>query len=102
MNKASIIKRPVVSEKSLLLAQNENKYTFEVARQANKDQIQAAIEAVYGVTVEAVNTVTGHRVKKTTGRKRMPTIVAPTKKAVVTLPKSQTISVFDFGGSQTE
>jgi large subunit ribosomal protein L23 len=100
MNKASIIKRPVVSEKSLLLAQSENKYTFEVSKQANKHQIKEAIEAVYGVNVEAVNTNTGYRVKKSTGKKRMSVLVAPTKKAVVTLPKSQSISVFDFGESQ--
>ena len=102
MNKASIIKRPVVSEKSLSLAQSESKYTFIVARTANKHQIKEAIEAIYGVTVLAVNTVTGHRVRKTTGKKRMPTMVAPTKKAVVTLPASQTISVFDFGESKSE
>jgi len=102
MNKASIIKRPVVSEKSLLLAQLENKYTFVVARQANKAQIAEAIEAVYGVKVEAVNTVTGHRIRKTTGRKRMKSVVAPTKKAMVTLAAGQRINVFDFGESQAE
>lgn len=97
MNKASILKRPVVSEKSLLLAQNENKYTFVVAKNANKNQIKEAIEAVYGVTVEAVNSITGYRVRKATGKKRMPTLLAPTKKAVVTLPSNQKIDVFDFG-----
>jgi large subunit ribosomal protein L23 len=99
MNKASIIKKPVVSERSLLLAQNESKYTFLVSKQANKHQIKAAIEAIYGVDVQAVNTNTGYSSKKSTGKKRMPVVVAPNKKAVVTLPKSQTISVFEFGES---
>ncbi len=102
MNKASIIKRPVISERTLLLAQNENKYTFIVARQASKFQIKDAIEAVYEVKVEAVNTTTGHKVRKTTGKKRMATIVAPQKKAIVTVKKGQKISVFDFGESQAE
>lgn len=95
------IKRPLLSEKSVLLAQTENKYTFVVAREANKNQIKEGIEALYGVNVKAVNTNIGYRIKKSTGRKRMKTMVAPIKKAVVTLAQGQTIGVFDFGESQT-
>lgn len=91
-----IIKKPIISEKSVLMAQKENKYTFEVDRLANKDQIVSAIEAMYGVHVIDVNTVRGHRVLKNTGRKRMRTVVAPTKKAIVRLEKGQKIDIYEF------
>jgi ribosomal protein L23 len=70
---AYIIKRPVITEKSVVLAQLQNRYTFEVDRLANKDQIKAAIEALYGVNVTAINTVRGHRTYTTTGKKRIKT-----------------------------
>lgn len=95
-----IIKRPVITEKSVALAQIENKYTFEVDRLANKDQVKTAIESLYGVDVTAVNTVRGHRILKATGRKRMKTLVAPNKKAIVELKKGQTIDLFEFGSAE--
>lgn len=98
MINTSIIKQPVVSEKSIALAAAENKYTFMVAREANKLQIKAAVEALYGVQVTAVNTKTSYRHRKATGRKRMRVVVAPKKMALVSLKKGQSIPVFDFGG----
>jgi large subunit ribosomal protein L23 len=92
-----ILKRPVITEKSVALAQAENKYTFEVDRLANKDQIKEAIEVLYKVDVQNINTIRGHRVRKATGRKRMKVTVAPTKKAVVTLKKGQKIDIYEFG-----
>lgn len=95
-----IIKRPVITEKSIQMAQLANRYTFEVDTLANKDQIKAAVEEMYKVNVIDVNTIRGHRVSRTTGRKRMRTVVAPTKKAIVQLKKGQTIELFEFGGSE--
>ncbi len=68
---ASILKRPIITEKSLDQARTANKYTFEVARTANKDQIVEAVESLFGVSVQGINTIQGHRVRKATGRKRM-------------------------------
>jgi len=95
-----ILKRPVITEKSVALAQSENKYTFEVDRLANKDQIRQAIEELYSVNVVNISTVRGHRVSKSTGRKRMKVTVAPNKKAIVTLRKDQKIDVYEFGANQ--
>jgi large subunit ribosomal protein L23 len=92
-----ILKQPVITEKSVGLAQAENKYTFEVDRLANKDQIRQAIEELYSVNVVNISTIRGHRVSKATGRKRMKVTVAPNKKAVVTLRKGQKIDVYEFG-----
>lgn len=51
-----IILRPVVTEKTLRMAERENAYTFKVARDANKVQIRQAIESLFTVRVEAVRT----------------------------------------------
>ena len=97
-----LIKRPVITEKSAALVKDQNKYTFQVSRRANKNQIKTAIEEIYGVDVESVNVIRGYRVMKTTGRKRMKTILAPTKKAIVRLKKGQSISLFDFGEKEKD
>ncbi|MFZ5376417.1 MAG: 50S ribosomal protein L23 [Patescibacteria group bacterium] len=93
-----IIKRPVITEKSLQLANSENVYVFEVDRSATKDQVKEAVEVLYKVNVVDVNTVMRPRVKKATGRKRMQVISAKTKKALVKLQKGQSIKLFDIGG----
>ena len=52
-----IIKRPIITEKSMGLL-DENKYTFEVDKNANKPEIKAAIEAIFdGVKVKKVRTM---------------------------------------------
>ncbi len=53
----SIIRRPVISERTMDLMQ-ENKYTFEVDIKATKPQIREAVEQVFNVDVVKVNT--GH------------------------------------------
>lgn len=92
-----IVLRPVISEKTLQMANEQNVYTFEVDRNAHKQQIKTMIQQLYGVDVENINTSRLYRVKKRTGRKRMPVLVAPRKKAMVTLKAGQNISVFDTG-----
>lgn len=93
-----LIKRPVITEKSVLLAKVENSYTFEVQRNAHKDQIGAAIAEMYGVTVQSVRTVMRQSKSTRTGRKRLQALQPRTKKAIVTLKQGDTISLFDKGG----
>ena len=51
-----IIKRPIITEQSM--EQTEMKrYTFEVAKSANKIEIAKAVEEIFGVKVEKVNTI---------------------------------------------
>ena len=57
MNVYEIIRAPRVSEKTARLQEVSNQYAFEVAREATKADIKAAIEQLFGVTVEAVNVV---------------------------------------------
>ena len=68
-----VIKRPIITEKSMGML-DENKYTFEVDKNANKPEIKEAIEAIFdGVKVKKVRTKYGY------GKK------ADWKKAIVTL-----------------
>lgn len=56
MNLLDVIKRPVITEKSMN-AMEENKYTFEVNTRANKTLVKQAVEAAFDVKVKDVNIV---------------------------------------------
>ncbi|MDY2987122.1 MAG: 50S ribosomal protein L23 [Peptoniphilus sp.] len=56
MNYYDIIKKPIVTEKSMDLIEN-GKYTFEVDKHATKTEIRAAVETVFGVKVKTVRTM---------------------------------------------
>ncbi len=89
-----IIKRPVITEQSM--AQTEMKrYTFEVAKDANKIEIAKAIEEIFGVKVAKVNTINMYGKEKRMGR--YPAGRRPArKKAMVTLTAdSKTIELFE-------
>jgi len=85
-----VIVSPVITEKSTLVSEN-NQVVFNVARDASKPEIKAAVEALFGVKVKAVNTLLRKgKVKRFRG------IVgkqSDTKKAVVTLVDGQSIDV---------
>ncbi len=55
MNPYQVIKRPVVTEKSTLQRENENKHIFAVDKKANKQEIKRAVEELFKVKVERVN-----------------------------------------------
>jgi large subunit ribosomal protein L23 len=81
---------PVITEKATMLT-DQNKYAFKVPLGATKDQVKAAVEALFKVKVLAVNTI---RVKgKTKVFKGVPGRRSDTKKAIVTLAKGQSIDV---------
>lgn len=92
-----IILRPIVTERSME-GMAEKKYTFKVARNANKIEIRNAVEKLFGVKVASVNTMNvrgrnkrmGVRMGSLNGKK------ADWKKAIVTLKEdSKTIEFFD-------
>ena len=86
-----ILLAPVVSEKSYSLI-DENKYTFVVDPRANKTEIKIAVEAVFNVTVIAVNTLNRKgKVRRTRyGLGKRP----DTKRAIVTVAEGQRIDIF--------
>jgi len=81
-NARDIIKRPVITERTTDLME-ENKFAFEVSLKANKTEIKAAIEEIFGVKVDKVNTLRVPSKKKRVGRYIGRT--SEWKKAIVTL-----------------
>ena len=65
MNKKfDIIYAPIITEKTAMLAQNENKYAFKVDPRANKTEIKQAIESIFNVKVLSITTANSHPKKK--------------------------------------
>ena len=87
-----IIRRPVVTEKSTLL-QDEDRYTFEVAKTATKHQIKEAVEEAFNVTVLRVNTMTVRGRRKRMGPRF--SMSRSWKKAIVQLAPGNTITIFE-------
>jgi large subunit ribosomal protein L23 len=95
MDASQIIIRPVMSEKSYLLATND-RYTFRVHPDAHKTQIRSAVEQLFDVKVVEVRTASVKSKPKrrglTSGRTRS------WKKAIVQVRQGDSIPIF---GSQT-
>ena len=94
MNAYDIIRRPVITEQSMADVADK-KYVFQVAIDANKTEIKAAVEEIFGVKVSKVNTIRMQGKVKRNGAypagKR-----ADYKKAIVTLTAdSKTIEFFE-------
>lgn len=86
-----LILKPIVTEKATLLME-QNKYVFDVVRQATKTQIKAAIEALFEVKVEKVNTTIPPRKKRRVGR--FVGYKPSHKRAIVTLREGDSITLF--------
>ncbi len=93
LNVHDILLRPVISEKSIAQTEHSN-YTFAVARDANKFQIKAAVEAEFKVNVLGVRVISVRPKEKRRGR-RTPGMVPGWLKAVVTLAPGQKIELFE-------
>ena len=88
-----IIIAPVITEKSMS-GIADKKYTFKVAKDANKYQIADAVEKLFKVDVAKVNTINVRGKARRMGRYEGYT--ASFKKAIVTLkPDSKAIEFFD-------
>ncbi len=92
LHETEVIKAPLISEKSTFLANVKNAYTFEVDKSATKDQIKAAIEKLYNVTVVGVRTVNVAGKPRRTRQGYKTT--GAWKKAIVQLHPDQKIDLF--------
>lgn len=89
----SVIKRPLVSEKTAAFAE-DNKYAFEVYPGADRKEVAAAVEAHFKVSVTRVNILNVKGKRKMSRTKRGEVIKAPdVKKAIVTLKKGDKIEL---------
>ena len=91
MHPSQIIIRPVVSEKSYVLAAAD-KYTFRVHPDAHKTQIRQAVEQLFEVTVVDVKTMS---VKSKPKRRGLTSgYTRAWKKAVVQVKEGDSIPIF--------
>jgi len=88
-----IIRRPLVTEKSTRQKDESHQYVFEVARNANKIEIQSAVEYLFKVKVNDVRTLNVLGKMKRLGRRfgKRP----DWKKAIVTLREGDRIDFFE-------
>ena len=86
-----VIIRPIISERTYTRMEN-NVYTFEVAKSANKIEIAQAVEAIFGDKDVKVNTsnvkAKPKRVRYQLGKTRT------WKKAMVTVAEGDSIEIF--------
>jgi large subunit ribosomal protein L23 len=88
-----VILRPVVTEHSAVLQEDQRTYTFIVAKKANKHEIRRAVETLFSVNVEGVRTANYQGKWRRVGRNigRRPAY----KKAVVKLAEGDAIDVYE-------
>ena len=93
MNAQQIIQKPLVTERSMVLRDEENKYAFRVHPRATKPEIRKAVEELFEVKVLSVTTsnVLGKtkRMGRSSGRR------ANWKKAIVSVAEGQKIEIYD-------
>ncbi len=85
-----IIKSPVITEKSGVIAQN-GKYVFKVDSRANKIEIKQAIEKIFNVHVKEIRTINVKPKKRRVGR--YTGLTNRCKKAIVKLAEGEEINL---------
>jgi large subunit ribosomal protein L23 len=94
MQHEDVIKRPLIlTEKGASLREKDNKYSFEVSRDANKIQIKQAVESLFNVNVADVHTMIVRGRSRRMGRGHAKT--QNWKKAIVTLAEGEKIEIFE-------
>ncbi len=93
MQPYSVIIKPVLSEKSNNLRENEGKYTFIVKRDATKDAVKKAIAKIWDAKVEKVQTIVVRGKIKRRGTNFSKPV--KTKKAIVTLADGAKLPLFE-------
>ena len=89
-----IIEEPIITEKSMQLKEQYNKYTFKVAPNANKIEIKNAVEALFNVKVLSVNTINVLPKNKRVGQYAGKT--SAYKKAICKLADGNKIDAFEI------
>jgi len=92
-NLYAVIRRPIITEKGNIQKEENNKVTFEVHPDANKQEIRAAVEKIFKVRVLNVRSINQRgkmkRVGRFMGKRRN------WKKAIVTLGPEDQIEFFE-------
>lgn len=101
MEITQVIKRPIITEKSMQQAA-ESKYTFEVDKNATKKDVARAVSMQFGVEVYSVK-IMNKRGKTRRVRKTGQEIVTPVqRKAIVTINPKDKIDIFEANPNNSE
>lgn len=95
--KNTIIK-PILTEKATVDSELNNRFAFVVSKEANKIEIKAAVEQMYGVSVDSVRTMRyggGKPNKKYTAKGVSLQRTPLWKKAIVTVAEGETIDLYE-------
>ena len=92
MDDYNVIIRPLITEQGMHFASTRGAYSFEVSREANKQEIRNAVEKIYSVKVRKVRTA--NRKGKHRRRGRASGMTPSWKKAVVFLEPDYHIDLF--------
>jgi large subunit ribosomal protein L23 len=90
-----VLVRPVVTEKSNIMSDEQNQYVFEVASNATKQQIKQAIEIIFEKHVKKVSTMVMPAKRGFRGRNQYRRS-SQWKKAIVTLEQGEKLELFDL------
>lgn len=92
----NILIRPIITEKASADSEDRNRYSFVVRRDANKVEIKKAVEAFYGVNVEAVRTqvVPARRMSRYTKGGLIEGSKSAYKKAIVDVREGEMIDIY--------
>ena len=93
MNPYSVLKKPILSEKSTMQRDQDGKYTFNIDLRASKIDVKKAVEKVFDVSVVKVTTLINRGKMKRKGMHV--SLQKRDKKAIVTLAKDQKIKLFE-------
>jgi large subunit ribosomal protein L23 len=96
-----IIIKPIITEKSLLLA-GKSMFTFKVDKLAVKGQIAKALSTLYQVDVINIHVVSMHGKTHRAGKKQIRVPNQNWKKAIATLKSGQTIAAFQIKSDEPE
>jgi large subunit ribosomal protein L23 len=87
-----VVIRPLISEKAATLA-GANQYVFIVRRDANRLQVRQAVKRMYNVSPISINMLNMKGKEVQFGRRKG--TQSDWKKAIITLPKGETINVYE-------
>jgi large subunit ribosomal protein L23 len=93
----SILIKPIITEKATNESEVNNRYSFIVAKKANKLEIKGAIQTAYGVSIESVKTLNYPAQKSTKFTKKglVTGLKSGYKKAIVQLAEGESIDFYN-------
>jgi len=97
MEQANVIIAPIITEKSMSEA-GRGRFTFLVAKTADKRLIRKMVEDQFKVNVLSLETIVVKGKRARSGKRRVEVVKSPFKKAIVRLKEGQKIDLFDIQG----